>query len=134
MISKIWAFLPRLAWQKRFKARDHHIGCYCVHATFGDNDIRETFCGFHELDKTRADSIHILVDHGFDRATAFGNVPLQTTNEADILICVHKELHRAKVAQLRFDKYQDPFHQDNWLWQNMNSGCRTGMLLEVINW
>ena len=60
-----------------------------------NDHISKSFCGFYKFNETRTNCFHILIDDRVNRTTAFSHIPLETSDETDVLIRVHKKFHGA---------------------------------------
>ncbi len=71
-----------------------------------------SLAGLDELQVHGPNSLQILLDHRFERAAPFIDIPLQTADHAQVMVGVHEYPDIHHVPQFCMSENQDPFHND----------------------
>lgn len=88
---------------------------------------------FNKLQEHWAYRFLILRHHRIHRATAFVDIPLDTTHQADIERRIDKDREIHLIAQARVGQQQDTFKNNHFFRFDMNRFLLTGMLDIAVN-
>ena len=80
----------------------------------GDDDVGELFGGFDEGLMGRFDCFQILVEDAFHVASAFQDIALQTSREADVGIGIEEDLEVGDVQQIAVVESEDAFQDHDF--------------------
>jgi Fe(3+) dicitrate transport protein len=94
-----------------------HFNRHLVVSSSWNNHIRPAFGRFHKLHMHRTNGIEILVAYGNQTSATFLDIAFQTAKHAHIGVGIHKYFDIKLIAQLRFNEYQNTFHDNEWRWR-----------------
>lgn len=67
--------------------------------TPGHNDVSHAHGGLDVLVKGGLDKLVVLLDNTLDVSASLTDVPAQPPHEADVRVCVHKDLHVQELGR-----------------------------------
>src|SRR5450756_1167918 len=78
-----------------------------IETPFGNDEVRVSLGGFHELQVHWPHDVHVLRHHGLDRTAPLARVPQEAADKPDVSVRVDVELDVQQVAQRRVLQHQD---------------------------
>src|SRR5207237_10309928 len=90
--------------------------------TLGNYYISKTLRRFGKLNVHWPHRSDVLLDYRINRAPPLGEVPLQATNESNVIRRIHKNLDVHLFEQTRLGKNQNALYNHNRLWFDGSGG------------